>query len=79
MIVEGYLVVRGSGEMRVTRKRVPLRIDEVAFPLSVRIPTTWGRVQSTTIDVDMPEPPEARVTVADPELDDPDEDDDEDV
>lgn len=75
MIVEGYLVVRADGEMRVTKRRNPLRIDEVAFPLSVRIPHQWGRVQATTIDVEMPDPPEARVTIGEGEMDEPEEDD----
>lgn len=69
LTVKGHLVVRASGEMRVVRgtpKR--LRIDEVAFPLSVTIPATWGRVQATTITVALPEPPEARVTVGEPDL-----------
>jgi hypothetical protein len=65
----GYLVVGADGAMRVTKKRVRLRLDEVAFPLTVRIPRTWGRVQPTSIDVTMPEPPDARVTVGDAELD----------
>ena len=69
MTVKGYLVVRADGTMRVTKTRVRLMLDEVAFPLTVTIPTTWGRVQAAAIDVTMPEPPEARVTVAEAELD----------
>jgi hypothetical protein len=41
-----------------------------AFPLTVTVPQQWGRVQATTIDVALPEPPEARVTVGLPEMDD---------
>lgn len=70
LVTKGYLIVRASGEMRVTKTRPGLRIDEVAFPLTVTIPETWGRVQPTSIDVALPEPPEARVTVDDGELDD---------
>lgn len=66
---EGYLIVRANGDMRVTKKRPALRLDEVAFPLTVSIPRSWGRVQPTSIDVSLPEPPEARVTVAEPEID----------
>lgn len=67
--VNGFLIVRANGDMRVTKKRVGLAIDEVAFPLTVTIPQTWGRVQQVAIDVVMPEPPEARVSVGEPELD----------
>lgn len=70
LTMKGFLVVRADGAMRVVKKRARLHIDEVAFPLTVSIPSTWGRVQATTIDVALPEPPEARVTVDDPELDD---------
>lgn len=71
LVMSGYLVVRADGSMRVTRTRVKLAIDEVAFPLTVTIPKTWGRVQRTTIDVALPEPPEARVTVDAGEVDEP--------
>jgi hypothetical protein len=71
MTTSGYLIVRASGDMRVTKTRPPLRIDEVAFPLTVSIPATWGRVQPTSIDVALPDPPEARVTVDNPEMDAP--------
>lgn len=69
MKVNGFLVVRADGSMRITKKRAALRLNEVAFPLSVNIPTTWGRVQTSTIEVVMPEPPEARVTIGAPEMD----------
>lgn len=69
LTTKGFLVVRADGSMRVTKTRVQLAIDEVAFPLTVTIPATWGRVQPTSIDVALPEPPEARVTVHEPETD----------
>lgn len=72
LVMKGYLIVRADGEMRVTKTSRRLNIDEVAFPLTVTIPATWGRVQRTSIDVALPEPPEARVTVAEPELDEND-------
>lgn len=72
LTVKGYLVVRADGDMRVLKKSVRLSIDEVAFPLTVSIPSTWGRVQRTSIEVALPEPPDARVTVGDPELDESD-------
>jgi hypothetical protein len=67
-VSRGYLVARADGTLRVVKTRPHLRFDEVAFPLAVTIPVTWGRVQPTSIDLTMPEPPEARVTIADPEL-----------
>lgn len=66
--IEGYLVVKADGSLRITKKRPRLFVDEVAFPLSVTIPRTWGKVQRTSIDVALPEAPEAFVTVGDPEL-----------
>ena len=69
MNVRGFLIVRAAGEMRVTKRRVSLAADEVAFPLNVTIPSTWGKVQDTTIEVTMPDPPETRVVVGVPEQD----------
>ncbi|MDP1795197.1 MAG: hypothetical protein Q8K63_13760 [Acidimicrobiales bacterium] len=66
--IKAFLVVKASGDMRVVKKAAHLYVDEVAFPITVSIPKTWGRVQRTTIDVALPEPPEARVTVGEPEL-----------
>lgn len=68
IFVKAFLVVRADSTMRVVKQSPRLGIDEVAFPLTVMIPRTWGRVQPTAIDVTMPEPPEARVTVGDAEL-----------
>lgn len=65
--VKAFLVVSAAGEMRIL-KQPRLALDEVAFPITVTIPVTWGRVQPVPIEVVMPEPPEARVTVGDPEL-----------
>lgn len=72
LIVSGHLIVRADGTMRVTKGK-RLALDEVAFPVTVSIPRTWGQVQATRIEVALPNPPEARVTVGPPELDpDPD-------
>jgi hypothetical protein len=68
LVTRGYLVVRADGSMRVTKTRVALNLDEVAFPLTVTIPATWGRVQTTSIDVALPDPPAPVVTVSDPQL-----------
>jgi hypothetical protein len=69
IVVGGFLVCRADGSLRITKKRPRLSLDEVAFPLTVSIPRTWGRVQPTSIEVALPEPPEARVTVEGAELD----------
>ena len=74
--IRAFLVVKADGTMRVM-KNLRLQIDEVAFPHSVTIPRTWGRVQKTSITVSLPEPPETRVNVGDPELSPDDEDQDE--
>lgn len=69
--VSAFLVVSAAGEMRILKPRdgrPRLELDEVAFPVTVTIPLTWGRVQRIPIEVVMPEPPEARVTVGEPEL-----------
>jgi hypothetical protein len=70
LTVKAHLVVRANGDVRVVKNKPRLRLDEVAFPLTVTVPQQWGRVQATTIDVALPEPPEARVTVGLPEMDD---------
>lgn len=67
LTVKGFLVVRATGDMRVMKRRNPLRLDEVAFPVTVSIPRQWGRVQTTLIELVMPEPPEAWVEISDPE------------
>ena len=72
LTIKGFLIVKADGSMRIVKKAARLYVDEVAFPITVSIPRTWGRVQRTTIDVALPEPPEAFVTVADPDLADPD-------
>lgn len=66
IVARAFLVVRADSSMRVVKMRPRLSLDEVAFPVQVTIPRTWGRVQPTSIEVTMPEPPEAIVTVEDP-------------
>lgn len=70
LLVQGFLVVRADGVLRTVKQNPRLRLDEVAFPLSVRIPHQWGQVQPQRIEVELPDPPEARVTVGKPELED---------
>lgn len=68
IVAKGWLVVRSDGSLRVLKSARPaLRADEVAWPLTVQIPKTWGRVQPGGIELTMPEPPDALITVeADP-------------
>jgi hypothetical protein len=68
LVVKGFLIVRADGSMRTVKSNPALRVDEVAFPLNVTIPKTWGRVQATSIEVALPEPPEASVRVGEPEV-----------
>ncbi len=68
--VKSFLIVRADGTMRVVKTKPyqgSLRLDEVAFPLNVTIPITWGRVQAISIDLEMPEPPDAVVSVGEPQ------------
>lgn len=61
--ITGYLVVNAAGDLRALKRRPDLRFDEVAFPVTVTIPITWGRVQPVAVTLVMPEPPAAIVTV----------------
>lgn len=70
MKITGYLIVRADGTTRTTKKMVNLALDEVAFRLTITIPTTWGRIQAPAIDVVLPEPPEAKVILGDAEMSD---------
>jgi hypothetical protein len=63
---KAFLVVRADGQMRVVKNHPHLPLNGVAFPITVTIPVAWGRVQPTSIEVTMPEPPEASVTVGEP-------------
>ena len=63
--VNKYLVVSGQGEVRVVgREPARLKYDEMAFPLNILIPDGWGQVYGETpIDLTLPEPGEAKVTI----------------
>jgi len=65
--VAKYLVVRANGEARVVNRnarRLNLRLDEVAFPLTIRIGDAWGLIQAESITLDFPEAPAASVRKA---------------
>lgn len=64
-VVKGFLIVNAAGGVKVNKKANRLGFDEVAFAFEVVIPTTWGKVQAAKIKLEMPEPPEATVTIAD--------------
>jgi hypothetical protein len=42
--VHCFLVVKASGDCRVTRRRPTLNYDEIAFPITVEFPPGWARV-----------------------------------
>lgn len=63
-IVRGYLIVRSDGTHRTVTRVSNLRLDEVAFPLTITIPKTWGRIQEERIEIAMPNPPAALVKAA---------------
>jgi hypothetical protein len=49
--------VDGKGNARVVQRYPRLAWDEVAFPLTVKLPETWGRVYGDVpIEVQMPDP-----------------------
>jgi len=72
MKVKKYLIVNARGDSRVvTRRPGPMRFDEVAFPLNVTIPDTWGRVYSDLpVEIEFPEPGELPKVEAGPLVED---------
>lgn len=48
----------------MTKRRPTLAMNEVAFLVTVTIPTTWGKVQAARLELTMPEPPAALVRAA---------------
>lgn len=67
--VKGYLIVRADGSHRTTVRWPNLRRDEVAFPLNVTIPNTWGRLQyNLPVNITLPDAPEPVVQVGEPVL-----------
>jgi hypothetical protein len=64
--VAKFLILRSDGECRIVTKYPRLRFDEFAFRLNVTIPAGWGAVQSDSIELAMPEPPEGVAVHVDP-------------
>lgn len=59
MKVKKYLIVSANGDARVVTRSPRLAWDEVAFPLEVTVPDTWGRLyRDRTIEVAIPGPAE---------------------
>lgn len=59
--IRRYLIVRASGDLRLTTRRPTLRLDEVAYPLTVNVPDSWGRLATLSLDVTLPEAPTVEV------------------
>lgn len=69
MQVRKYLIVTGRGDMRVVTRRPRLNFDEVAFPIRVQIPDSWGKVYTDiNVDIEFPEVPEPTIAVESPEM-----------
>lgn len=56
-----FLVVRADGSMRIINSRTHarrLRLDEVAYEITVTMPASWGQLAEGGINITMPEAPE---------------------
>ncbi len=58
-IIRAWIVIRADGTLRVLTRNPAgkLGLDEIAVPLTARIPAAWGRVRAEGIEIQMPEPP----------------------
>jgi hypothetical protein len=76
MKVRKYLIVNARGDSRVvTRRPGGMRFDEVAFPLHVTIPDTWGRVYSDLpVEIEFPDPGEMPSVRTEPPIEEEDAD-----
>lgn len=58
MHVKVYLVVTGRGDCRLTKRRPTLDWDEIAFPITVEVPSGWGKIYDDHgAELSFPEPP----------------------
>lgn len=62
MKVTRYLVVSSDGEARTTKQRPRPQFGQVAYRLNITVPDGWKQVVGD-IDVEMPEPPPASLTI----------------
>lgn len=65
--IQKFLIVNGRGDMRVVTRRPSLNFDEVAFPLRVKIPESWGRLYKDEIEIAMPEVEDVAAVAESPE------------
>lgn len=49
-----YLVIRSDKSVRAV-KRLRLADDEIAIPIRLSFPDTWGRINGSTLDVTVPD------------------------
>ena len=63
--IRRFLIVNGQGDCRIVSRR-PNRMafDEMAFPLNISVPDSWGQVYTDVpINLTLPEPDEPTVTI----------------
>lgn len=71
--IDRYLVVNARGTTRLTTRWPNLHWDEVAIPITVTIPDTWGKVyQALAVEVTLPADAAPTLTVATEDLVRPD-------
>lgn len=62
--LKAYLIFRASDQdLRVTKRRMPLSWDEVAFEVTLNVPDPWGRLAGAVV-IDLPETGPAVIEVA---------------
>jgi hypothetical protein len=49
-----YLIVRADQTVRLTKGRIRLAADEVAIPIRINFPDSWGKTLSG-IEIDLPD------------------------
>lgn len=54
--VQGFLVVKENGSLRVTKRKPALEADEIATAITVRVPRDYFRRPPITLTVDLPAP-----------------------
>jgi hypothetical protein len=50
-----YLIIRADRSVRCVTRMPRLAMDEIAVPLRLNFPETWGRVRPEAIVIDVPE------------------------
>lgn len=58
--IRRFLVIRADGGTRVTTRTPRIAMDEVAYPLKINVPSSWGRLQEA-IELTLPEAPVVEV------------------